>query len=514
MSVLNETSRIQEIATTGETNFDFPFRIFEDTDLWVGLTPVGQVPDPSQDKLILNVNYTVNILPQSGSITLIIPATLGDIITIERDVPSERRFDYNVGGKFTGPTMDFQLDSITIQIAQNKSRQLKRGLTYEITDQLKKGDVTLPQLEAEEFWKKNASGNLVGVACTDNDGCSTLRSELLSETSTAPGTDNVGYYDAIDGGQNLTEKFAEIAPQKDDRSVVKNAVDETKQIKIDADNISTGNTRTIVMPDHDVDLGDIPILGLPINFLHGFPPLLDIGDPLHDINISDGSCRDSTDATDIIYSGSMIKQIDANWSAGTNQGGFPSSLTLTAFIWYHVFVIMKEDKTIDFGFDSDLNATNLLADATDFIYYRRIGAVIPNVSLELYQYVYKSDNSRRIWFHTPTQLVYNANNPGVSTKIINCGVPSGIEVYVMMNVLLSESTGDANEIYISCPAVIDENPTPNGSPLATVAVRDNKVSMQKVEVFSNNTSQVRIKLAASSSDTTVRIVSLGWSEHL
>ena len=75
--------------------------------------------------------------------------------------------------------------------------------------------------------------------------------------------------------------------------------------------------------------------------------------------------------------GAITKQIDVTpWVAGTNAGGFPSLLTLTADTWYHLFIIKNPSSgVVDAGFDSNLSATNLLNDATGFTRFRRVGSV-------------------------------------------------------------------------------------------------------------------------------------------
>lgn len=519
MSVDSEESRVQYIATSGQTNFGFNFKIFVDTDIDVYLTPVGQTPDPISDKLVLITDYTVNILDQSGSIDLITSATTGDIITIEREIPATRSFDYGVGGSFTGPSLDTQLDKLTIQIAQNKSRQDERGLIYSVTDQLTELDNSIPQLESDQFWKKSASGEIIAVECTDNDGCSTLRSEIASETLLSPGTDLIGYYDPIDFAQTLTEKLSELAPQKDDRAVAKNATDGTKLVKLDASSLTTGTTRTITMADRDIDLDLLGKNRYSPGYLYGFPYDLDAGDLNHDVIFGAGNCRDATDTIDIDYASTMTKQIDAVWAQGSDSGGFPSSLTPAIFTWYHCFIIVKEDGTIDFGWDSDLSATNLLADATDFIYYRRIGSNILSPGLNLFPYIYRSASNRRIVYFSPTILIYNATDPGAAAVLVNSGCPTGIEAYVSLNVVLYQSGTDHTlELYITNPDVSDEATTISAAPLCTIFLQDtekgNEAIAQNVEVLSNASSQVRFRLAASFANTEVRICTLGWSEHL
>lgn len=46
-------------------------------------------------------------------------------------------------------------------------------------------------------------------------------------------------------------------PVDDTKSIVRDPLDNTKQVRIDAGNISNGNTRTIIMPDNDVDLSQV-----------------------------------------------------------------------------------------------------------------------------------------------------------------------------------------------------------------------------------------------------------------
>ena len=97
-------------------------------------------------------------------------------------------------------------------------------------------------------------------------------------------------------------------------------------------------------------------------------------DTAHDIQITPGFARDSADATNLKRATTLIKQIDANWAEGTNAGGFPSGLTLSNSTWYHFFVIHKTaDGTVDAGFDTSTTASNLLADATGYSAYRRVG---------------------------------------------------------------------------------------------------------------------------------------------
>lgn len=122
----------------------------------------------------------------------------------------------------------------------------------------------------------------------------------------------------------------------------------------------------------------------PKGYLFGLNMTKDAGDTLHDVNFAVGATRDSTDTANINITSAIIKRIDANWSAGSGQGGFPSALSLTADTTYYTFVLLKDDDTaVDAGFDDNINATNLLADATDFDRFRLLGTLRTNSSSDI-----------------------------------------------------------------------------------------------------------------------------------
>ncbi len=203
VTIEDNGARIQYLADAGQTDFIYPFLIIENSDLKVYLTPVGQPRNPVADLLMLNVDYTVvgAGLEDGGTITLIVPATLNDIVTIERDVPLTQTTLLTVGGPLTAATLNSVHDKLTLLIQQVEMKQEKRGLTYQPTDTLTDGQTTLPQLPANTgagipLWSTNGAGNLISAILQENPDCSTLRIELLSNTQLAPGAQDVGWYDA------------------------------------------------------------------------------------------------------------------------------------------------------------------------------------------------------------------------------------------------------------------------------------------------------------------------------
>lgn len=118
-------------------------------------------------------------------------------------------------------------------------------------------------------------------------------------------------------------------------------------------------------------IDDIQVL--PKWFFEGFDSILAVGSNDKDVTVSPGSCKSFSNVTNIELTSTLTKQIDATWSPGTNQGGLSSALTLTADTWYHFFVIYNSATgAIDCGWDTSLNASNILTDAVGFDEYRYI----------------------------------------------------------------------------------------------------------------------------------------------
>jgi hypothetical protein len=99
--------RASYTASSGQTEFDFVFKIFSQSDIKVYKTPSGDTPDDTQDILALSTNYTVIIDGDNGgTVTLLSGATAGDTIVIVRDLAVKRDTDYQDNGDLTASTLD------------------------------------------------------------------------------------------------------------------------------------------------------------------------------------------------------------------------------------------------------------------------------------------------------------------------------------------------------------------------------------------------------------------------
>jgi len=96
------------------------------------------------------------------------------------------------------------------------------------------------------------------------------------------------------------------------------------------------------------------------------------------ITVSSGAAA-VDDNSIAVLSSSFDKSFAGTWISGDSNTGRATGATAPAInVWYYVILLYKPSNgDVDIGFDSDSNATNLLADSASlgFTKYRRIGAV-------------------------------------------------------------------------------------------------------------------------------------------
>ena len=205
---------LQYIASAGQTIFVYDFKIFEEADLAVYLTPAGQTPDPTIDLLTLNTDYTVTgVGSPTGTIVLVVPATVNDIITIESAIVQDQTVNFSVGGKFDPDTVEFVIDKLTALIQENAGILEGRGLLYQVTDQLSSTnkDNILPKLATKTtgiipIWSKDLNDNLIATAIDENADASTLRTDLANDNNGTDGARLVGYFNNTSGADNTVKK--------------------------------------------------------------------------------------------------------------------------------------------------------------------------------------------------------------------------------------------------------------------------------------------------------------------
>lgn len=106
------------------------------------------------------------------------------------------------------------------------------------------------------------------------------------------------------------------------------------------------------------------------------------GSPNNKIDLARGTFKDRDTPSAFTSTSTIDKDLASVWAEGTGLGGRASGVALSIDTWYHVFVLGKTDGTVDMGFDTDINAVNLLADTTasGYIFFRRRGSILTELA--------------------------------------------------------------------------------------------------------------------------------------
>lgn len=172
------TPRDQYTATASQTTFTYTFEIFEDTDIVVDIDGTVQT---------LTTHYTVTGagVTGGGTVVLVTPAAGGEIVTLYRDVPTERLSDYQTSGDFLAETMNDDLDRIVAMI-QQVEEVAGRAFALAITN-TGGSNLTVPTPVADGIfaWDDDASDvtYLTGASVTHPYLAACLAAQAAAETA-------------------------------------------------------------------------------------------------------------------------------------------------------------------------------------------------------------------------------------------------------------------------------------------------------------------------------------------
>lgn len=245
-------------------------------------------------------------------------------------------------------------------------------------------------------------------------------------------------------------------------------------------------------------------IALPPNHINGLLVSNNSGAPTTDIDISTGKARNSTDVYNLLLSLGLIKQIDASWVVGTNQGGMFLG-SVAADTTYHIPGIRKDsDASIDAGFDTSLSVANIPGGYTAF---RRI------LSL-------KTDGSANIIPFNPTELSGGAiridydtmiNNeststPGTSRVTPVLTVP--IDIPVIAHIIAVVSTATPTHGWFGPTSATDT--TPSGSFFTHQTTGTGSRSILKMDIVTDISGQIAYRV--DNGTATVEIFILGYTD--
>lgn len=202
MTITVAPTRNEYTATAGQTLFTYTFKIFENTDLNVYVTPAGQDANDSTDQVTPSI--VTGVGDEDGG-TITIPATaLNDLVTIVSDIPASRTTDYQNNGDFRPVVVNADFDRV-VSLAKQVEDVAGRSLVFPESQQNTQ-QLSLPAPVAGQLlrWNSGLTGlENVGVSTpveTTLNSVAALRALDISNLSSGTAIFLNGYYVDGDGG--------------------------------------------------------------------------------------------------------------------------------------------------------------------------------------------------------------------------------------------------------------------------------------------------------------------------
>lgn len=242
----------------------------------------------------------------------------------------------------------------------------------------------------------------------------------------------------------------------------------------------------------------------PRGFIDGLTLSNNGADAAKDIDIAAGVARDGGDAADMVLAATLVKQIDASWAVGTNQGGLDGTESVAgtpdADTWYHVWLIRRSDTgVVDVLFSESATAPTMPA---DYDQKRRIGAVLTDATPDIIAFFQDGDVFR--W--DVRVLDESTAAPGTSGVLLATSVPLGIKVDgLYLFTVYNTATG---EYIVTSPDETDTVPTTTMYDFETSG-GDAERPVIRLTQRTNTSSQIRYR-SSDAALNSLKIFTLGW----
>lgn len=364
MTITTETTRVVYTGDGLATSFAVPFQFFAAGDLVVKERTIATGAELTK---VLDTDYTVTGgAGSTGSVEATTPPAATVQWVIERQTGATQDLDLQNNVAQPAESIEDALDRSVLR-DQEQLALLDRALVRPVTDDAL--DMTLPDsvTRAEKFLGFDADGLPVAQA--------------------APaGTTSVSAYGAtlILAADALAARgFLEVLRWNADVAANRPA----------AATYGVGfyyATDTMVWSYSSGSAwSDFAFLSSPVNAreVQSLPPAHMSGMKLSRVDgdtlsVAAGWRRDFADSLNLHLASALAKDLNdaGNWSAGAAGNANPAGALRATDSWFRVFAIAKPDGTTDWGLDTSATAVNLLADATDYTLYRRLGWVRLNAT--------------------------------------------------------------------------------------------------------------------------------------
>lgn len=242
----------------------------------------------------------------------------------------------------------------------------------------------------------------------------------------------------------------------------------------------------------------------------------------HDIDFTAGNFIFS-DGGGQATTSALTKRIDATWASGDNAGGLASGVSLSNDTTYHMFALSSADgAATDYGFDTSLTATNLLADAAvisaGLTKHQRIASLVTDGSANIRngEYIFNKDGSY-VFEYLGGAVDTGASSVTTTAANITVRVPSGIKVFARVSIRTELNTGTNTEknVRLYSPDFTDITVTDSNSQVTTDRDDGNfsAAGASFVLVLTNTSNQIRARSDNSNSNNT-QVGCIGWNDSV
>lgn len=155
ITINNNSPREQYAASSGQTNFAGTWRIEDEADIKVYLTPVGSAPDDTADILVLTTDYTITGVGVGNSFTVVlnVGATTDDVITILADINFSANYNFLTNQNFDPDDFNEIFSKFDRELKQLRMETRKLQVKYQNSEQVIAKDYKLAQLAANQSWR-------------------------------------------------------------------------------------------------------------------------------------------------------------------------------------------------------------------------------------------------------------------------------------------------------------------------------------------------------------------------
>lgn len=420
----NEVPINQYTASNGQTEFSFTFYIFATSDIKVYVNDVLKT---------ITTDYVVrksdggaigsSDLPlDGGKIIFNVGLSSGAKVSLNRDIPVERSTQFTTGGGFFADNLNTELTRI-LAIQQQITRDIGRSFRLAPSD-AEGGSLQLPTNRASNILAFDASGNLILTKLADIDkaNVSPFISTLLDDVSASVAR---GTLDAQQLNANLTA-LAGLASITNLSALAGLTGASNKLPYFTGD--GTMAVRDLLATTTNQG---ISYLNNPITIANNTT------DANNDIDFSAGNAPLDDGSGQVLLTSTLVKRLDATWSAGTGNGGLfnGTAVPKANSTKYYLFAITNGTIN-DAGFDSSPN-----------------GANIPAGYKGSYRGMVKTDSSGNILAFKQTKNKFLLTSPitefsgtvaSTYTNLTSTNVPLKSEIEAIVNLYLDVPIGETN----------------------------------------------------------------------